>query len=698
VPRLYIDKEFMPGYAKLEKSVRRAVDKTFELFAEHTHAGLHLEKLRSSKDPRIRTIRITDFWRGVVLALEHGDEFLLLTVLPHDKANDFATSRKFTVNQALGVLEVRDQTALEDFRPALAQAADTTTTRLFDSVNDSDLVRLGIDSEILPVVRLLTSESHLMALVSLLPEPQYNALIALASGMTPEQAWQEISAYLADAERPEKVDQDDLATAIERTPDKYVGVSGPAELADILAHPFAAWRVFLHPRQRRVAYRLSHRGPVLVSGGAGTGKTVTVLHRAAHLAKQLPPGDGREILVTTFTRGLADSLAEQLRVLVDDEAVLNRIDVLNVDRFANQVVRAAEDAQPNIIDPSAYARLWQAASRSTGGALSASFLQNEWEQVILAQSLRDRDAYLACDRPGRGKPVRTHSPTREQAWAAIAEVLGELRQAGQRTYWQIAEAAAGVLAHRPYPPYRHVLVDEGQDLHPTQWRLLRRAVARGPDDLFIVSDPNQRIYANQVSLARLGIEVRGRSSRLTVSYRTTQEILAWAVRMLAGLPARGLDDADDTLAGYHSPMHGHRPVVESFADWGAELDGITSKVRAWLDAGVEAHAIGVAARTTAKVKDIRSALHDAGIPNTAPNGVRVNTMHKMKGMEYRCVLVAGVDAASVPAGGALTPRDEDPIAHDHDLHRERCLMFVACTRARDALHVTHASTPSPFLG
>lgn len=82
MPRLYIDKEFMPGYAKLEKSVRRAVDKTFELFAEHTHAGLHLEKLRNSKDPRIRTIRITDFWRGVVLAPEHGDEFLLLTVLP----------------------------------------------------------------------------------------------------------------------------------------------------------------------------------------------------------------------------------------------------------------------------------------------------------------------------------------------------------------------------------------------------------------------------------------------------------------------------------------------------------------------------------------------------------------------------------------------------------------------------------------
>jgi hypothetical protein len=698
VPRLYIDKEFLSGYAKLEKSVQRAVDKTFELFAEHTHAGLHLEKLRNAKDPRIRTIRITDFWRGVVLAPERGDEYLLLTVLPHDKATAFATSKKFTVNHALGVLEVRDQSALEGFQPALAQAADKTATRLFDGVNDSDLILLGIDSDILPVVRLLTSEQHLLALGGLLPEPQYNALIALATGMTPDEAWQEISTYLADTEPPDEVDQNDLGAAIERTPDRYVGVSGPDELADILAHPFAAWRTFLHPRQRRVAYRPSHRGPVLVSGGAGTGKTVTVLHRAAFLAKRLPPGTGKDILITTFNRGLADSLDELLAVLVEDDTVRGRIDVVNVDQLANQIVRNAEGRKVDIVDRPTVDKLWHDASQATGGSLSASFLRGEWERVILAQDLPDRDAYLACERPGRGKPVRTHSLVREQAWSAISGVLDQLRRTDAgRTHLQVAAAAANLLAQRPVPPYRHVLVDEGQDLHPAQWRLLRRAVPRGADDLFIVSDPHQRIYANQVSLAKLGIEVRGRSSKLTVNYRTTEEILMWAVRMLAGRPAQGLDDMEDTLAGYHSPMHGGRPVIAAFPNWSSELDGIVATVRAWLDAGVEPHAIGVAARTTAKCRDIQSALAGAHISARAPHGVRVRTMHKMKGMEYRCVLVAGVDAATVPMAAALTPRDEDPVAHEQDRQRERCLLFVACTRARDALHVTHSGTPSPFL-
>jgi superfamily I DNA/RNA helicase len=54
-------------------------------------------------------------------------------------------------------------------------------------------------------------------------------------------------------------------------------------------------------------------------------------------------------------------------------------------------------------------------------------------------------------------------------------------------------------------------------------------------------------------------------------------------------------------------------------------------------------------------------------------------------------------AATVPAPGTLTLREEDPVAHEQDLQRERCLLFVACTRARDALRVSCSGSPSQFL-
>jgi hypothetical protein len=56
VARLAIDKDFLNDYSKLEKAVQASVMAAFDKFAEHTHAGLHLEKLNQSKDDRLRTI------------------------------------------------------------------------------------------------------------------------------------------------------------------------------------------------------------------------------------------------------------------------------------------------------------------------------------------------------------------------------------------------------------------------------------------------------------------------------------------------------------------------------------------------------------------------------------------------------------------------------------------------------------------
>jgi hypothetical protein len=698
--KLGIAKDFLADYAKLQKPVQKAVDAAISKFSQHTHAGLHLEKLANAKDPRIRTIRVNQFYRGVVLTPDNGEEFLLLTVLPHDDANTYAVSRRFTVNQALGVLEVRNQQALDGIEPALRQAAKDSPTLLFGKVNDADLIRLGIDADVLPLVRLLATEAHLEALANLLPAAQFDALTGLAAGLSPEQVWAEVSAQLPTGAVPEQVDTDDIAAAVARTPDRFVLVSGPDELAHILAHPFDAWRVFLHPTQREIAYRPTYAGPALITGGAGTGKTVTALHRAVFLARRIADGDaGRKILLTTFTRNLAEALEGQLALLIDEQAVRDRIDVVNVDRLAYRVVAEALGRQPAVVDQQVLRDLWQKAAESAEG-ISPIFLEREWEQVILAQGLHDPAAYLSARRHGRSTPLK--SDQRLKVWEAIRQVTDSLRQLNQHTHLQLADEGARILAERPTPPYRHVIVDEGQDLHPAQWRLLRAAVSSGSNDIFIVSDPYQRIYDNQVSLGSIGIGIRGRSRKLTINYRTTQEILAWSVRVLTGVTPTGLDDQPDNLAGYRSPMHGRRPLVRSHPDRATEYAELAEQINGWLDAGVEPHAIGVAARNGYLARAAKDALGTTGIPvssttATKTNAVRVGTMHAMKGLEFRCLAAIGVDAGTVPANAAVTSTEDDPVAHGHDIQRERCLLFVACTRARDALYVSYVRKPSPFL-
>ena len=70
--------------------------------------------------------------------------------------------------------------------------------------------------------------------------------------------------------------------------------------------------------------------------------------------------------------------------------------------------------------------------------------------------------------------------------------------------------------------------------------------------MFLTGDPHQRIYGNHVSLRQVGISVAGRSSRLRVNYRTSAEILQWAMGVLGDIAIADLDDGLDSLAGYRS--------------------------------------------------------------------------------------------------------------------------------------------------
>ena len=696
--RLAITKDVLSAFAKLDKNVQVAVQSAITDFAGADDGQAYLEQVPGRLDDRIRLLRVDATWYGAVLVPDHGDTYCLLTVLPLDQAASYATSRRVGVNQATGMLEVSNPVALRRVEPSLqAMAGPADHRRLFADVSDTDLARLGIGTDVRALARLLVNEADLDALQSMLPTSQYTALHALASGMTVDEAHAEAAQRLAGGPSDQGFDPDDLVSAMERTPGQVALLAGQEELRDILAHPFAAWRTFLHPSQRQVAYRPSYSGPAQVTGGPGTGKTVTVLHRAAFLAER---ADAGPVLLTTFNGNLADALQAQLGLLIRDPAVRRQIEVFNIDRLAYGIVTQARGA-PVIADERVLRARWAEAAAAVGLDLAPAFLKHEWEQIILAQDLRSEHAYLTCPRTGRGRPLTRAQRT--QVWQAAERVTAGLAAARQATHLQLANEATDLLRAAAAPRYRHILVDEGQDLHSAHWRLLRAAVAEGPDDLFIAADPHQRIYPNRVSLAALRISVRGRSRKLSLNYRTTQEILAWAMPLLGSDPVTGLDGEVDSLLGYRSPLRGQRPQVRRAATRDEEFALLSGRIRSWLAAGIEPGAIGITARSAALVRESRAALTSAGIGTTSVTGrgdavgVRAGTMHAMKGLEFRAVAVIGVEAGVVPDPATITTDDGDPPARAQNLQRERCVLFVACTRARDHLYVSHTGEPSPLL-
>ncbi|WP_440065602.1 UvrD-helicase domain-containing protein [Streptosporangium sp. OZ121] len=696
MPRLGIDKDFLRDFGKLERSVQDRVTEIFAKFEHATHAGLHLEKPNNARDPRFRTIRIDKFWRGVVLAPETGDSFTLLKVLPHDDAYTWAQRRRASVNTATGRIEIRDGAAIDATLPELARMADRAPRRLFDDAGDADLRRLGVDEQTLAFARALTDVTQLEAARSFLPQNQWDALYGLAAGMTPEQVWAELGVSAG----REPYDTEDITAAVERTPERVVLVDGPDELMEVFRHPFALWKIYLHPAQHKVAYA-DFKGSARVTGGPGTGKTVVALHRAHHLASL---GAG-PVLVTTFTSTLSASLEAGLRLLADSPRVRDRIEVRHVDQLSYQVF-AERHGRPAILRDREEKEIWRRIVKRLDVSFTETFLAEEWRHVVLAQRVTGAAEYLKAKREGRGRGLGSRQ--KAEVWQAVWEFEEELRRRRVWTYETICVEATRLLEERTDKPYRHIVVDEAQDLHPVQWRLLRAAVAEGPDDLFIAGDTHQRIYNSRVSLREIGIKVGGRSSRLTVNYRTTAEILAWSLGMLRGERIDdmdgGLDTGLDMVAGYRSQVHGRPPELRGFRTQKDELDALARKVGDWLEAGVAPGEIGVAARSNMLADSAVTVLERAGIPvrslakaQDADDAVRTGTMHRMKGLEFRCVAVIGVSEHQVPSSSAVTPVQEDPLTHSQDLQRERCLLFVACTRAREQLHVSWHGTSSSFL-
>jgi superfamily I DNA/RNA helicase len=499
----------------------------------------------------------------------------------------------------------------------------------------------------------------------------------------------------------EPVDPEDYLAAVVR-PATPVTTDDEA-LQAMLDEPFARWQVYLHPTQRKLVER-DYGGPTRVGGGPGTGKTIVALHRVKHLVDRLPPGPDRPILLTTFNRNLAADLRARL-LLLGGEPTLSRVDILTIDKLANLVVKEAGVGEARrLIDDTRAVQEWRDLLFELGEQTwDPEFLHAEWSHVILGQVIVSRTDYFRIRRPGRGRPLSRGE--RDEIWQLAERFTLRLQEKGVWTWRQVAAAAARAELSRDGNGcrYRHVVVDEAQDLNAAHWRMLRAMVAPDRNDMFIVGDTHQRIYDNYVSLGSLRINIRGRSSRLTRCYRTTRQILATALELLTGETYDDLDGGEENLASYRSLLSGQRPTLRGLRTSAEERDAIIGHLRAWgpaLDGS-----IAVCLPTKEMVTEVLDRLASERIPafDIGPDGpkhvdgIHVGTMHRFKGLEYQRMILGGVAEGLVPRAAIASYEAADPLRFQRERARDRSLLFVAATRARDDLALFWHGTRSPFI-
>ena len=683
--QLMIHRNILKNFHKLPNKVQKRVSELIDEFQRDPQSpaiGLH-PLTATMRDPKVRGVKkLPDGYRAIVIAPDKGDTYLLVHIDAHDKAYDWAKHKLFEIHTMTGVFQIIDSIEVEQAtqEPEFKQY-ETKPDYPLGGMSEEQLFDSGVPKPLIPAVQSIKSDDGLEAIAEYLPPDCRDVLYGIAAGMSVEEALLEM--LNAEPETvPAGIDGTGDFTQIEKAPNfDLVLVEGQEELKKILAGTLEEWRIFLHPCQKKLVH-WQPNGPMNITGAAGTGKTVALLHRAVCLASQLENPKAR-VLLTTFTTNLSTTLEGMVKRL--DPVAAKRIDVVNLHSLARTICQRS-GWNGRIADSEAIEQIWQEVwSRDIADLpLSKEEMQLEFELIIDPNGINDEDAYVSTVRSARPRISRAQ---RKAAWPVFLAFRRGLKKRNLLTFdGAIYEARLAVEAGK-FEKYLHVLVDEEQDFSLDALRLIRAISpieTEGANPLTLAGDGHQRLYRNKIPMSRAGIDIRGRSRRLKINYRTSEQIRKYAQGMLRGVTIDDLDGGESSTVGDHSVFKGPEPIIERCADEKSEADAIVDWIKMLQqDCGLSTHEICV----TPNKQSIRQAIASAGLPTkelkpreldpgSDEPGIRMGTMKRIKGLEFRAVAMACSDEAD--AINDLSNADV----------RERCERYVAATRAVKYLLIT----------
>lgn len=672
---------FQKALGKLDAtSVKHVLDAIGKL--QNGHGSVHLHGLETSPHKSFGVNR--NALR--VICSQEGEQLLLLWVDAHDDAYRWA--ERHQVRQVGSVIRIVE--TVEDDSEAVAVTADEAPGPLA-YLRAKDLRHLEVDARAARLFTSVRDEDELMELAYQLREPLASALLALGDQRPLDEVVRNYEAAKTEGRRATT-----LAEAL-RAPEnsQHISILPPGEdaLARALSGSLEDWQVFLHPSQRRLVTK-DVAGPMRITGGPGTGKTVVCLHRARHLAETVFADDPRPVLLTAFSKPLAKRTRAQLVQLCGVESpLIDRIAVRTVVGVAQDILRTAgrDDVFLARDDTSA---AWEEAMQQESLDMPRSFYVEERHEVLARHDAWTETRYLSQSRTGRGAALSRKQ--RKAVWKVLAAFEAACRRRGGVDRIGVAREAARAIASGEAPaPFAAIVVDEAQDCSPGDLRLFAE-LTRGeggarPNALTLAGDGYQRIFERPVPLSHCGIDIRGRSWRLHLNYRTTEPIRREAVALIRSHPPDALHE-DEPASGDprdRSLRGGAAPVHETFASAEAEAGWVADRFEArgdstWLVLARTNDALdAVEAELTRRKHPVRRLTGD---DETMPHpGVALATLHRAKGLEAPNVVIVG--AERVPM---RKPADV-PMDGEAWRQQEMSLMYVGMTRARDWCAVTRVS-------
>jgi len=688
------------------KSVRKLPDNVSSKFLDLMYRygdnpaanGLNLETVEGSKGKSLKSLRLDQSYRAI--AFETPTEIVFVYVNNHDKAYHWAKGRYLKLDKLTNRIRIVKE--IEQVREEVKSS--DPRLGLFAAFKDKKLLSLGVAEEAIAIARTFETDEELEASEAHFDPLSLDILYALAAGYSEEEVYAIAGSTVDDTENTCDKSFEELIITEESRQTIFTPKSNE-ELRRFFDGELEGWRVWLHPKQKKLVNR-HWNGPVCVLGGAGTGKTVVAMHRAKWLAQNIPATTKQRILFTTFSAVLATDIQHNLGQICTAEE-LARIEVKHINQWVTDYLKNSAyrftiiEANHNEL----YNTMWSQALRLKDSTLELpdSFYREEWDRIIVPNQIYKKMSYLTVSRQGRG--VALTRKQRSLIWPIFEELRAEMAHQSVRTFEDATlDIINEINSENHNLNYCSAIIDEGQDMGPEALTLIRKIVPEQPDDLFIVGDGHQRIYRQKTTMAACGIKIVGRSHKLKINYRTTEQTQKFAMSVLENTLVDDLNGNTSPSGGYISLSQGEKPVVKQYNSLIAEADGVLSQIAILMSDGVKNENICIVARKKNQLDLMAKESRARGIKiciidqnnNTSTEGVRLTNMSRVKGLEFHYVFIISVNKGIVPLDTATTGTEDPVEGRLRDLN-ERALFHVACSRAVKKLFVSSSGTISSYL-
>lgn len=689
--RLFLSDTFYEAVLSLPKKIQSKVIAFQKKFRENNAAnGIHLEPIAQFKDNALRSARVDDDYRAIIGVLG-DDAYHLLYVGKHEDAYNWGMRKRFAWNEHTQSCQLITVTEAEEV--VSKATTDSAENAFFKDVTDEKLLAIGVPQELLGKVRAIQTLDDLDPLDDMLPNDAYENIFNLMDG-------ENIDDIIADIESGRaKADEDELLS--DNNKRRFVELTDDDELQRIIDKDMDIWQLFLHPSQRKLV-NADYKGTMKVSGGAGTGKTVAALHRM----KYLTSNPNANVLFTTYTRTLKENLEGLVQKMEINRSryVLNNIDQVLIECARQYHIKDGFKILDYSGDEESL-KLWREVLETEVTGFDEHFLYDEYIDVIVYFGNADARSYMMQQRVGRTKALSRKQ--RIEIWKLVEKYVALKQERKYVDRLELFNETTNYLNEHNVRPFTNVIADEFQDFSNPELKFLRALVAEGRNDLFLTGDPMQRIYSGRkINFSAAGINVRGvRSRRLKINYRTTEPIKRVAVSIIKGQTYDDMDGGTESTKGYVSLIHGgEKPQYVTVSNATEEVTQVAEWIEACKNAGISLKDICIAAPSMGLMKELQTRLHTDGTAykvlkgtskQGASDGVSLCTFHSLKGLEFKAVILMGVNERNVPskATEAYPFNGMDALEKKEYLSSKRSLLYVAITRARGLAYMVGYGEP-----